>query len=55
MKDTVKNRMAILNEARYMPSSPLTPYHVRWKGKFYCSNDTAELVERVLKDSKKRK
>lgn len=26
------------------------PYHVRYKGKFYCSKEPRELVEKILKE-----
>lgn len=33
--------------ARYMPDAPRYCYHIRLFGKFFCSDDTADLADQV--------
>jgi len=32
---------------KFMPDAPTQPYYIRLNGKFFCSHDTAELVDQV--------
>ncbi len=47
-REESKLRDEILNLARYHRDAPVKKYTVRFKNKFFCSADTAELVEDVI-------
>jgi hypothetical protein len=37
----------VMAEARYMPDSPLLSYHIRLAGKFFASDCTSKLADKV--------